>query len=74
MSTQCGYMGLIPHCAKLNPENCGWFLDGHLKPKGFEGDQTSLKIEDILEMTEKENDDDSSDLENDTTSGDSDPE
>ena len=63
-----------PHCAKLNPENCGWFLDGHLKPKGFEGDQTPLKIDDILEMTEKENDDDSSDLENDTTSGDSDPE
>lgn len=42
-----------PNCVKLNPENCGWFLDGHLKPKGFDGDQTPLKIEDILEITEK---------------------
>lgn len=75
MSTQ--YMQLhatYPLCAKLNPENCGWFLDGHLKPKRFEGDQTPLKIDEILEMTEKENEDDSSDSENDTTSGDSNPE
>lgn len=62
------------NCVKLNPKNCGWFLDGHLKPKGFDGHQTPLKINDILEIQEQENDNASSDLENDITSGDSDPE
>lgn len=46
-----------PNCVKLRPENCGWFVDNnHLKPIFFVGDQTPLKIDDILEMTEKEND------------------
>lgn len=63
-----------PNCVKLDPKNCGWFLDGYLKPKGYDGDQTPLKINDILEMTEIENDEASSDLENYTTSGDSDSE
>lgn len=37
-------------CAKLNPENYGWHLDSFLKPTGYIGDQTPLKIQDIIEM------------------------
>lgn len=44
-------------CTKLQPEKCGWHLDDYLKPTGFIGDQTPLKIQDIVEMTE--NDDES---------------
>ena len=63
------------NCIKLCPENCGWFFDGHLKPKGFDGDQTPLKIDDILQITENANEEASSDLKDgDITSGDSDPE
>lgn len=43
-----------PICAKLNPVNYGWHLDGFLKPTGFIGDQTPLKIQDIIEMEENE--------------------
>ncbi|GBP36105.1 hypothetical protein EVAR_93798_1 [Eumeta japonica] len=64
----------VPICVKLNPENYGWFLDGHLKPKTFDGDQTLLKVDDILEITRKEDEEAASDFETDTTSGDSDPE
>ncbi|CAH0687786.1 unnamed protein product [Spodoptera exigua] len=46
-----------PICVKLQPENCGWFLDEYLKPVGFIGDHTPLKIEDIVERTETESDD-----------------
>lgn len=44
-------------CTKLNPENYGWHLDGFLKPTGFIGDQTPLKIQDIIEMEVNEKDD-----------------
>lgn len=41
---------------KLHPGNCGWFLENnYLKPAGYVGDQTRLKINDLLEMTENEN-------------------
>lgn len=44
-------------CVKLKPEDCGWFLDGYLKPTWFVGDPTPLQVEDILrESKEKEND------------------
>ncbi|KAH9635594.1 hypothetical protein HF086_012263 [Spodoptera exigua] len=46
-----------PICVKLQPENCGWFLDEYLKPVGFIGDHTPLEIEDIVERTETESDD-----------------
>lgn len=46
-----------PVCMKLQPENCGWFLDKYLKPVGFIGDQTPLRIEDIVETTGTESDD-----------------
>ncbi|XP_045479783.1 uncharacterized protein LOC123684536 [Harmonia axyridis] len=52
-----------PICVKLQPENCGWFLDEYLKPVGFIGDHTPLKIEDIVERTETESDDDEEDSE-----------
>lgn len=39
-------------CTKLQLENCGWHLDSYLKPTGFIGDQTPLRIQDIVEMTE----------------------
>lgn len=46
-----------PDCVKLCPENCGWFLDNnYLKPIGFVGDQTPLKIDDILQVTQNQND------------------
>lgn len=63
-----------PNCVKLQPENCGWFLDVYLKPMGFVGDQTPLKIEDIVHISEKENDDESSEFEDHFTSDESDPE
>ncbi|XP_049318490.1 uncharacterized protein LOC125780337 isoform X2 [Bactrocera dorsalis] len=47
-----------PECVKLQPETCGWFVDDYLKPTGFIGDQTPLTVQDIAEMTEKENSDD----------------
>ncbi|CAH0730447.1 unnamed protein product, partial [Brenthis ino] len=46
-----------PICVKLEPENCGWFLDEYLKPVGFIGDHTLLKIEDIVKKSETESDD-----------------
>ena len=43
----------------------------NLKPKGFDGDQTPLKIDDILQISENANEEASSDLEDgDITSGD----
>lgn len=59
-------------CIKLNPEDCGWFMDGHLKPRWFVGDATPLQIEDIVQKKindNKENekihsDDDGEDLDN----------
>lgn len=41
-------------CAKSHPENYGWHLDEFLKPTGFVGDQTPLKIQDIVEMEDNE--------------------
>ena len=53
-----------PICMKLLPENCGWFLDEFLKPVGFIGDHTPLKIEDIVERIETEcNDKEDSEVE-----------
>ncbi|CAH1111419.1 unnamed protein product [Psylliodes chrysocephalus] len=47
-------------CLKLRPENCGWTLENnYLKPIGFIGDQMPLKIDDIAQMTDNENDDES---------------
>ncbi|CAF4798586.1 unnamed protein product [Pieris macdunnoughi] len=46
-----------PICVKFEPENCGRFLDEYLKPVGFIGDHTPLKIEDIVEKSETESDD-----------------
>lgn len=45
-------------CIKLNPEECGWFKENHLKPRWFVGDATPLQIDDILQDTCKNNDDD----------------
>ncbi|KAJ8721887.1 hypothetical protein PYW08_004289 [Mythimna loreyi] len=43
-----------PICMKLQPENCGWFFDEFLKPVGFIGDHSPLKIQDIVERFETE--------------------
>lgn len=52
-----------PQCFKLQPENCGLFVDDYLKPTGFIWDQTPLTVQDIAEMTEEENSDECSELE-----------
>lgn len=45
-------------CAKLNPEDCGWYMDGgFLKPTEFLGDPTPLQVDDILEGTNEEKED-----------------
>lgn len=46
-----------PCCAKLQPEACGWYMDGYLKPIGFLGDPTPLQVDEILQATNKENND-----------------
>lgn len=46
-----------PVCVKLQPTNCGWVLDNYLKPIGFIGEQTPLTVEEIVEATENENED-----------------
>ena len=46
-----------PICIKLEPESCGWYLDEYLKPRGFIGDHTPLRIDDIVERAETESDD-----------------
>lgn len=62
-------------CTKLRPENCGWFMDGYLKPTGFVGDQTPLQVNDILHLTSSGNDDNPSESEyNIATSDESDAE
>lgn len=50
-----------PDCVKLQPESYGWFFDEYLKPIGFVGDQTPLRIENIIKMIddEKENEESS---------------
>lgn len=65
-----------PICVKLQPENCGWFLDEYLKPVGFIGDHTPLKIEDIVEKieTESDNEEDSEVGDHSYMSDDSEPE
>lgn len=59
-----------PQCVQLQPENCGWFFDDYLKPTGFIGDQTPLTVQDIVEMTEEENIEESSELEYDNLASD----
>lgn len=57
-------------CAKPNPENYGWHFDDFLKPTGFIGDQTPLKIQDIVEMEaneEESNESDEFESQNDTS-------
>lgn len=43
---------------KLCPENCGWSMDGYLKPRGFVGNPTPLLVDDILYVTNSHNNDD----------------
>ncbi|CAH1099619.1 unnamed protein product [Psylliodes chrysocephalus] len=52
-------------CIKLRPENCSCLLENsYLKPIGFVGDQTPLKINnDIVQMTENVNEEESSESE-----------
>lgn len=40
-------------CIKLNPEECGWFMENHLKPRWFDGDATPLQIDDISQEKSK---------------------
>ncbi|KAF2883530.1 hypothetical protein ILUMI_22646 [Ignelater luminosus] len=49
-----------PDCVKLQPENYGWFFDGYLKPIGFVGDQTPLRIDDIVKIIDNEKEDEES--------------
>lgn len=37
-------------CSKLRPENCWLLEDDNFKPIGFVGDQTPLKIDDIVQI------------------------
>lgn len=46
-------------CAKLNPENYDWHLDDFLRPTRFIGDQTPLKIQDIVEIKENQDQEES---------------
>lgn len=64
-----------PCCIKLRPEDCGWFMDGHLKPTWFVGDPTPLQVDDILRVTKNDNNDNPSDFDYDiATSNESDVE
>ena len=40
-----------PSCIKRHPEDCGWCMDGHLKPTGFDGDSTPLQDDDVFRTT-----------------------
>ena len=40
-----------PCCIKRLPEDCGWSLDGYLKPTGFNGNPTPLQVDDTLGIT-----------------------
>ncbi|GBP79476.1 hypothetical protein EVAR_59150_1 [Eumeta japonica] len=39
-----------PQSVKLQPENCGWYLDDYLQPTGFIGDQTPLTVQDANQI------------------------
>lgn len=39
-------------CVKLNPEDCGWFLCGHLKRHMVCSDPILLLVEDVLRESE----------------------
>ena len=38
-------------CVKFQPQNCCWHFDEYLKPTRFIGNQTPMKIQDIVEIT-----------------------
>lgn len=49
----CGLMHNLQYI-NLQLENCNWHLDDYLKPAKFFGDQTLLRIQDIVKMTKND--------------------